>query len=99
MAGFSEVKETFFFSFYKLDVEEKVVFETSLRRKLRLETGISTVFSDVETATPAPRKLRIDAGKILDKLLCMDHIMDDVKPYIYLFILKLFGRLSPLYER
>ena len=52
MAGFPAVKETNLFTFYELDVEEKDLFENSLRRKLRLETGISTVFSDFETATP-----------------------------------------------
>ena len=52
MAGFSEVKETNFFSFYELDVEEKVIFETSLRRKLRLETGISTVFRMLKHPSP-----------------------------------------------
>ena len=49
------------------------MFENFLRRNQRLETGISTVFSDFKTATLAPRKLRIGAGKVLDKLLCMDH--------------------------
>ena len=73
-AGFLAVKETDFFTFYELDVEEKVIFEKSLGRKLRLETGISTVFSGFEAATPAPRKLRIGAGKFLDKLLCMDQM-------------------------
>ena len=71
---FPAVKETSFCTFYELDVEEKVIFENSLRRKLRLETGIFTVafFSCFETATPASRKLRIGGGKFLDKLLCMD---------------------------
>ena len=32
--GFPTVKETNFFAFYELDVEEKVIFENSLRRKL-----------------------------------------------------------------
>ena len=73
MAGFPAVRETNFFTFYELEVEKKIILENSLRRKLRLETGISTVFPDFETATPAPRKLRTGAGKFLDRLLCMDH--------------------------
>ena len=48
-------------------------FKTLCVGKLRLETGISTVFSDFEIATPTPRKLRIGAVKVLDKLLC-DHM-------------------------
>ena len=40
------------------------------------------MFSDFETATPAPRKLRIGAGNFLDKMLCMDHRWDHRLQYV-----------------
>ena len=92
MAGFPAAKEANFFAFYQLNVEEKVIFENSLRRKLRLETGISTVFSDFETATPAPRKLQIGAGKFLDKLLCISAEKLLIWRHSPLFCTQLYGK-------